>query len=146
MALSDLSRKKRQGGSMNPFRIGLLLAFGIVPAIAAAQSQRQAIASSDVLSQIPMINYQAGAKSSLDFRPTPIAKGEGSAQVEFKDGNARIKAKVKGLPPPPELGPYTTYILWALTPDGRATNQGVISDIEGDKGSLETKYAAPQLA
>jgi len=131
---------------MNPYRIGFLLAFGVIPAIAVAQSQRQAIASSDVLSQIPMINYQAGAKSSLDFRPTPVAKGEGSAQVEYKDGNARIKAKVKGLPPPPELGPYTTYVLWALTPDGRAANQGVIGGIEGDKGELDTKYGAPQFA
>ena len=125
----------------------LPLALGLAPLSAFSQQQRAAIASSDVLSQISMFNYQAGAKSSLDLRPTPIATtGEGSVQVEYEHGNARIEAKVKDLPPPPKLGPYTTYILWALTPDGRASNQGVIGNVEGGKGYLDTRYSASQFA
>ena len=44
------------------------------------------------------------------------------------------------------LGPYTTYVLWALTPDGRAANQGVIAGYEGGEGKIETEYGASQFA
>ncbi len=50
------------------------------------------------------------------------------------------------LPSPASLGPYTNYVLWALTPDGRATNQGVIAGPSGGSGEIETQYAASQFA
>jgi len=109
--------------------------------------QVEAIASSDVLSQISMYSYRDGPKSDLFFRGTPIAaNAEGKAQVEYQDGNARISAEVKNLPKPASLGPYTTYVLWALTPDGRATNQGVIGGAAGGKGEVDTQYGASQFA
>src|SRR5215831_6173215 len=119
-----------------------------IPAVAFAQgAQRSAIASSDVLSQISMFNYQAGPESDLLFRGTPIAgTAEGKGGVKFDDGNARIEVKVEDLPKPASLGPYTTYVLWTLTPDGRAVNQGVVAGVEGGKGGLKTQYGAPQFA
>jgi outer membrane protein OmpA-like peptidoglycan-associated protein len=133
---------------MTRVRTVFLFLLGIVPLAALAQApSRQPIASSSVLSQISMYSYQEGAKSKLDFRPTPlISKGAGEAEVEYENGNARIDVKVEDLPPPPKLGPYTTYVLWALTPDGRASNQGVLGDIDGGKAKLETQYSAPQFA
>ncbi len=124
-------------------------AITIAPTAAFAQGVQQsaAIASSDVLSQISMFSYREGPKSELLFRGTPIAAtAEGNARVEFQNGNARISAKVEALPKPASLGPYTNYVLWAVTPDGRATNQGVLAGPEGGKGSLETKYNASQFA
>ena len=56
---------------MRSIRIAFVVALGLVPVAAFAQAQRAAIASSDVLSQISMFNYQG--KSSLELRPTPIA-------------------------------------------------------------------------
>ncbi len=112
-----------------------------------AQQPKAAIASSDTLSQISMFSYRDGRKSDLFFRGTPIAaKAEGSARVEFENGNARISSKVKDLPKPASLGPYTTYVLWAITPDGRASNQGVLVGAEGGKGKMETQYGASQFA
>jgi outer membrane protein OmpA-like peptidoglycan-associated protein len=122
---------------------------GVLPAPTQAQAvrQSQAIASSDVLSQISMFSYREGPKSELAFRGTPIAaNAQGKAEVEYHNGNARISATVEELPAPGTLGPYTTYILWALTPDGRAVNQGVIGDYEGGKGEIETQYGASQFA
>ncbi|HEX5047904.1 MAG TPA: OmpA family protein [Gammaproteobacteria bacterium] len=117
---------------------------GVAPAQAPA---RTAIASSDVLSQISMFSYSEGPKSDLVFRGTPLAAtAEGKASVEYQDGNAEIQAKVSKLPAPSTLGPYTVYVLWAVTPDGRTVNQGVIAGAEGDKGSLKTRYPAPQFA
>jgi outer membrane protein OmpA-like peptidoglycan-associated protein len=107
----------------------------------------QPIASSDVMSQIPMFSYRDGPKSDLYFRGTPIAAlAEGKGRVEFQDGNAEISSQVENLPVPGTLGPYALYILWALTPDGRAVNQGVIAGSEGGKGSVDTEYGASQFA
>ena len=112
-----------------------------------AQNNGQAIASSDVLSQISMFSYREGKKSDLNFRGTPIAANAyGNATVEYEGGNSRISAEVERLPAPGTLGPYTTYVLWALTPDGRAANQGVIAGYEGDKGKIDTEYGASQFA
>lgn len=109
--------------------------------------QRGAIASSDVLSQISMFAYREGPKSDLLFRGTPIAAtATGEGVVEYQDGNASIAVKVDDLRPPALLGPYTAYVLWALTPDGRAANLGVVVGHEGGKGKIDTLYSAPQFA
>jgi outer membrane protein OmpA-like peptidoglycan-associated protein len=131
---------------MRSVRIAFSIAISLVPLAGFAQQpQRAAIASSDVLSQISMFNYQG--KSSLELRPTPIVStGGGDVNVNYDDGNARIEVKVKDLPPPSKLGPYTCYVLWALTPDGRAANQGVLGDVEGGKAKLDTQYSASQFA
>ena len=114
-----------------------------------AQNGRRApaIASSDVLSQISMFSYREGKKSTLNFRGTPIAANAyGDATVKYGDGNAEISASFDDLPAPGTLGPYTTYVLWALTPDGHAVNQGVIGGYEGGKGEIKTGYGASQFA
>ena len=118
---------------MKPVASSLLIACFFVTSLSAQEVQRSAaIASSEILSQISMFNFREGRKSDLLFRPTPIAvSGEGKVKVEYEDENAAIEAEVSRMPAPSSLGPYTTYVLWALTPDGRASNQGVIGDIEG---------------
>jgi len=135
---------------MGSLRSAFQILLGILvsaSALAQAPERREPIASSNVLSQISMYSYKEGPRSKLEFRPTPLVKnGEGEGEVEYENGNARIDVTVRDLPPPPKLGPYTTYILWALTPDGRAANQGVLVDIDGGKGQLETRYPAPQFA
>ncbi len=133
-------------------RAAALIALGVLgalPTVATAQGleRSRAIASSDVLSQISLFNYQERRKSDLIFRATPvISTGEGSVQVEYQDGNADISADVKRMPPPALLGPYTTYVLWALTPDGRASNEGVLTGPDGGSGSLQTQHGASQFA
>ena len=116
-------------------------------AFAQGVERSEAIASSDALSQISIYSYRDGPKSDLLLRGTPLAAtAEGKVQVEYQNDNARISAEVQDLPEPGSLGPYTTYVLWAVTPDGRATNRGVIGGIEGGKGELETNYGQSQFA
>jgi outer membrane protein OmpA-like peptidoglycan-associated protein len=129
--------------------LAVLASFGATPPMIFGQGveQSEAIASSDVLSQISMFSYKDGPKSDLLLRGTPIAAtAQGKAQVEYQNDNAQIKASVENLPEPASLGPYTTYVLWGLTPDGRATNRGVIGGYLGGKGELDTQYGAPQFA
>jgi outer membrane protein OmpA-like peptidoglycan-associated protein len=107
----------------------------------------EAIASSDALSQISMFSYRDGPKSDLLLRGTPLAAtADGKVRVEYQNDNARISAEVRAMPEPASLGPYTTYVLWAVTPDGRASNRGVLAGIEGGKGKLETNYGQSQFA
>lgn len=133
--------------------ISLLLETALVGSVAAATFAQgrlpppTPIASSDLMSQISMFSYEEGPKSDLVLRGTPIASNaQGKAQVEYENSNAQISVKVADLPPPGALGPYTGYVLWALTPDGRASNQGLLAGAFEDKGALETMHGASQFA
>ena len=59
-------------------------------------------------------------------------RAEVTADVHFKHGQSRIKLKYHDMKPAILFGgDVTSYVLWALTADGRATNLGeVISAIE----------------
>ena len=135
-------------GSMTRAALVAMGVLSALPLLTSAQDIERSryIATSDVLSDISMFTYQERRKSRLILRATPvISTGEGKIEVEYEDNNARITAEVKKLPPPADLGPYTSYVLWALTPDGRASNQGVLAGAEGGSGSLETQHSASQF-
>jgi outer membrane protein OmpA-like peptidoglycan-associated protein len=67
-----------------------------------------------------------GGSTKIDFRGTsllPEARGE--ATVESKPGATRIQAHLQGMWPSTKFGPaYLTYVMWAITPEGGATNIG----------------------
>ena len=84
------------------------------------------------------INYR-NLKSStyIDLLGTVLAStATGEAQVKSKDGSIQINAKFKGLPPASTFGEeYLTYVLWGISPEGRATNLGEII-LEHGKGKV----------
>jgi outer membrane protein OmpA-like peptidoglycan-associated protein len=64
----------------------------------------------------------------------PAAQGE--AKVESKQGVIKIDAEMRQLGPATAFGPeYLTYVMWAITPEGRATNVGEVL-INGGKSRL----------
>ena len=85
------------------------------------------------------INYRhlSGA-TRIDFRGTvllPFARGQ--AKVESKKGAIKIQARFDKLQSATQFGPeFLTYVLWAITPEGRATNLGEVL-LEGTKSKLE---------
>jgi outer membrane protein OmpA-like peptidoglycan-associated protein len=75
------------------------------------------------------INYRHRSGSTpVDFRGTelmPQAKGE--ATVNSKQGRIEIDARMEDLSPATQFGPeYLTYVLWAVTPEGRPKNLGEV--------------------
>jgi outer membrane protein OmpA-like peptidoglycan-associated protein len=78
---------------------------------------------------VPAVNYQhrSGA-SKLDFAGTdlmPSANGE--AKVNSKRGSIEIEAEFGDLQTPTTFGSeYLTYVLWAISPEGRAVNLGEV--------------------
>ena len=85
------------------------------------------------------INYNHRSGSThIDFRGTellPDARGE--ARVESKQGVIKIDARMEKLQPATKFGPeYLTYVMWAITPEGRATNVGEVL-LNGDNSKLD---------
>jgi outer membrane protein OmpA-like peptidoglycan-associated protein len=84
------------------------------------------------------INYQhrSGA-TKIDFRGTELLPGSrGEAKVEGKQGYIEIEVEFDGLQPASKNGAeYLTYVLWAITPEGRTSNLGEIL-LNGTKGKL----------
>src|SRR5918993_42948 len=77
----------------------------------------------------PAVNYRhRGGATKVDFRGTallPEARGE--AKVESKQGYIEVEVEFDELIPATKFGPeYLTYVMWAVTPEGRATNLGEV--------------------
>jgi outer membrane protein OmpA-like peptidoglycan-associated protein len=75
------------------------------------------------------VNYlHRSGSTKIAFKGTPLlplAKGE--AKVESERGGITIDARFEGLTPANGFGrEYLTYVLWAITPDGRPNNLGEV--------------------
>jgi outer membrane protein OmpA-like peptidoglycan-associated protein len=86
------------------------------------------------------INYNHRSGSTrIGFRGTalmPQARGE--AKVESKQGVIKIDADMEKLGPATQFGPeYLTYVMWAITPEGRATNVGEVLLNHDGKSKLD---------
>ena len=85
----------------------------------------------------PAVNYRhhSGA-TKVNFAGTnlmPTANGE--AEVNSKRGTIEVKAEFGNLQSPKTFGnEYLTYILWAISPEGRAVNLGEVL-VGGDSRS-----------
>jgi outer membrane protein OmpA-like peptidoglycan-associated protein len=79
---------------------------------------------------ISAVNYlHRGGSTRIDFNGTPImTMGKGSAKVESERGVIKISADFKNMAPPSSFGTeYLTYVLWAISPDGRPVNLGELT-------------------
>jgi len=67
-----------------------------------------------------------GGSTRVDLKGTELMpRADGEARVESKQGRLEINAKLGGLEPANKFGlEYLTYVLWAITPEGRANNLG----------------------
>src|SRR5579862_2457359 len=84
------------------------------------------------------VNYRhRGGGTKINFQGTvlmPMAKGE--AKVESERGVIHISADLKNMAPPSSFGPeYLTYVLWAISPDGRPVNLGELTLSDYGAGS-----------
>ena len=84
------------------------------------------------------INYHhRTGMTHIDFRGTelmPAARGE--ASVSSQMGSTKIETTLHHMTPAGQFGPeYMTYVLWGITPEGRANNLGEVV-LEGDHAKL----------
>ncbi len=83
-------------------------------------------------------NHRSGA-TKIGFRGTalmPEARGE--ARMESKQGVIKMDVDMEKLGPATQFGQeYLTYVMWAITPEGRATNVGEVLVNHGGKTKLD---------
>jgi outer membrane protein OmpA-like peptidoglycan-associated protein len=78
---------------------------------------------------LPAINYfHRSGSTKIGFEGTALLpQAKGSAKVDSKQGRTSIDASFEGLSPANGFGPeYLTYVLWAITPEGRPINLGEV--------------------
>jgi outer membrane protein OmpA-like peptidoglycan-associated protein len=128
-----------QGDIVN---IKLLLAAAIalsLPTVAQIDSQSTAVLEpmahtptfrvTVVSRSIQAVNYKhRGGATKLDFAGTDLMpEANGQAKVESKKGYIEIEVEFGNLQRPATFGnEYLTYVLWAVSPEGRAVNLGEI--------------------
>jgi outer membrane protein OmpA-like peptidoglycan-associated protein len=81
------------------------------------------------------VNYRhRGGSTTVDFRGTDLMPEVGGrAKVDGKAGRLAISVELNHLAPATNFGgQFLTYVLWAITPEGRAVNLGEI--LPGDNG------------
>ena len=84
------------------------------------------------------INYHHRSGSTMvGLQGTALLpRATGEARVESKQGTIKIDANMSKMSPATQFGPeYLTYVMWAITPEGRATNIGEVL-LNGDKSHL----------
>ena len=89
------------------------------------------------------VNYlHRSGSTTIGFEGTPLLpRAKGEAKVESERGGITIDAKFEGLTPANGFGPeYLTYVLWAITPDGRPANLGEILPSK-DKNNIHVTTA-----
>src|SRR5438477_4681938 len=138
-----------QGDSV---KVTLLLASGIILSLSAfAQTNSQTIAVEpmavtpvfrvNVISRTARaVNYQhRGGATKVDFAGTDLMpKANGEAKVESKKGYIEIEVEFANLDKPTVFGnEYLTYILWAISPEGRAINLGEVLVGDNNRSKLD---------
>ena len=89
------------------------------------------------------VNYlHRSGSTRIGFEGTtllPLAKG--SAKVTSERGGIHISANFRGITPANGFGPeYLTYVLWAISPDGRPNNLGEVLP-DNKKNNIEVTTA-----
>jgi len=131
----------------------LFLVAGIILSLSAwAQTNSQTNPALEPLSPMPVfhvtvtsrsvqaVNYKhrSGA-SKLDFAGTDLMPAAtGQAKVESKKGYTEIEVEFGNLQKPTTFGnEYLTYILWAISPEGRAVNLGEVLVGDNHRSKLD---------
>ncbi len=72
------------------------------------------------------VNYRRAGAAKIDFQGTELMQqASGEAKVQNKGNRTEIEAKFTGLDEATKFGlEYLTYVLWAVSPGGRAVNLG----------------------
>jgi outer membrane protein OmpA-like peptidoglycan-associated protein len=82
--------------------------------------------------------HRSGA-TKINFQGTDLMPGgAGEAKVESKRGALEIEVELSGLDKPTTFGhEYLTYVLWAISPEGRPVNIGEVLVGENHRSKLD---------
>ncbi len=101
---------------------------GILAAPALSQAPPSASPAKTVSRTTKAVNYRRAGAAKIDFQGTELMQqAGGEARVQNKGSRTEIEAKFTGLDEATKFGlEYLTYVLWAVSPGGRAVNLGEV--------------------
>jgi len=101
------------------------------PAVPGSSSSVQ---GSSVSRTTKAVHYRQGGMVRTSFQATELLSGaRGEAKVESKKTSVAIDAKFQGMEDATKFGlEYLTYVLWAISPEGRADNLGELTIDHGN--------------
>jgi outer membrane protein OmpA-like peptidoglycan-associated protein len=101
----------------------------------------------NVSKTVQAVSYPNNTSSRLDFTGTPLLPfAKGQAKIDNKKGIIVIQMDLQKMSPAGQIGPeFLTYVLWAITPEGRAANLGEIL-LNGDKAKQVATTQMPNFA
>lgn len=110
-------------------RFSGLVALVCCACLAYGQTATPAAAAASVSRTTKAVHYRPGASLKTAFQATDLLPGSsGEAKVEAKKTNVAIDAKFQGMEEATKFGlEYLTYVLWAVSPEGRADNLGEVT-------------------
>jgi hypothetical protein len=109
--------------------VGMAAAPALLGALGAGNAGSQAGAAT-VSRTTKAVNYRrAGGSTKIDFQGTELMSGaSGEAKVDSKSNRIEIEARFDGVQDSTKFGlEYLTYVLWAVSPQGRAVNLGEVA-------------------
>src|SRR5450631_4063328 len=127
--------------------IGAILLSGLL-AFCQDQSAPSVVNINISISQtVQAVNYLTNTSTKTGFKATPyLPYAQGDAKVDNKKGLLTVDASFSKMSPASQLGPeFLTYVVWAITPEGRASNLGEVQ-LNGDKGKLSVTTRLPNFA
>lgn len=94
-----------------------------------AQSTGSTPKATSVSRTTKAVNFRRAGATKLDFQGTELLQtASGEARIENKGNRTEIDAKFENLEDATKFGlEYLTYVLWAVSPQGRAVNLGEVS-------------------
>src|SRR6266568_7820242 len=86
------------------------------------------------------VNYRhRGGSTTVDLKGTSLMpEASGRAKVNGKEGRLEIDAEIAHMAPATKFGgQFLTYVLWAITPEGRSVNLGEVVLNDDGKCSID---------
>ncbi|MCI0355575.1 MAG: OmpA family protein, partial [Acidobacteria bacterium] len=120
-------------------RLASLTLLTWLPAAALAQTGGAApVVKIEIARTIQAVNFKPKQSAKVDFVGTELMhQAKGQARVDVDASGAKIEASFDKMEPPTKFGPYLTYVLWAITPEGRTSNLGELK-LDKDRASVGT--------
>jgi len=121
----------------------LFMVLCVSPCAIAQQVQPEVPAADTVKKTVTAIGYPAGKTIEVDLTGTGLmAAGSGQAKVKAGTGATGLETQFQDMAQATTLGTeFLTYVLWAVSPDGRSNNLGEIIINRDGKGKLNTTTA-----
>ena len=138
---SPYSARMESNVRLAALSLGLMGLLGLAAAAAMGQApaSQAPSASAAVFRTAKAVTYRrTGNAVKVPFNGTDLMTGaSGEAKVENKGSRVEIEAKFEGMEDATKFGlEYLTYVLWAVSPQGRAVNLG---EVQVKNGNAQVK-------